>query len=67
MTVLYKIKINYIQEINMSYQIGLILILVVIALIISKKLKKVDQKNDQLIYEDEMSEEELKKIDDEIN
>ncbi|MEK9977203.1 MAG: hypothetical protein VW689_05075 [Gammaproteobacteria bacterium] len=51
----------------MSYQIGLILILVVIALIISKKLKKVDQKNDQLIYEDEMSEEELKKIDDEIN
>jgi len=67
MTVLYKIKINYIQEINMSYQIGLILILVVIALIISKKLKKVDQKNDQLIYEDEMSEEELKKIDDEID
>jgi hypothetical protein len=51
----------------MSYQIGLILILVVIALIISKKLKKVDQKNDQLIYEDEMSDEELKKIDDEIN
>jgi hypothetical protein len=51
----------------MSYQIGLILILVVIALIISKKLKKVDQKNDQLIYEDEMSEEELKKIDDEID
>lgn len=51
----------------MSYQIGLILILVVIALIISKKLKKVDQRNDQLIYEDEMSEEELKKIDDEIN
>ena len=51
----------------MSYQIGLILIFVVIALIISKKLKKVDQKNDQLIYEDEMSEEELKKIDDEIN
>lgn len=51
----------------MSYQIGLILILVVIALIISKKLKKVDQRNDQLIYEDEMSEEELKKIDDQIN
>ena len=51
----------------MSYQIGLILMLVVIALIISKKLKKVDQKNDQLIYEDEMSDEELKKIDDEIN
>jgi hypothetical protein len=51
----------------MSYQIGLILILVVIALIISKKLKKVDQRNDQLIYEDEMSEEELKKIDNEIN
>ena len=51
----------------MSYQIGLILILVFIALIISKKLKKVNQKNDQLIYEDEMSEEELKKIDDEID
>ena len=47
----------------MLYQIGLILILVVIALIIGKKLKKSDNANEQLIFEDDMTEEELKKLD----
>jgi hypothetical protein len=51
----------------MLYQIGLILILVVIALIVGKKFKKIDNTNEQLIFEDDMTEEELKKLDDEIN
>ena len=51
----------------MLYQIGLILILVVIALIVGKRLKKSDNTNEQLIFEDDMTEEELKKLDDEIN
>ena len=51
----------------MLYQIGLILILVVIALIIGKKFKKTDSAEDQLVYEDDMSNEELEKLDDEIN
>ena len=51
----------------MLYQIGLILILVVIALIIGKKLKKTAKTSEQLIFEDDMTEEELKKLDDEIN
>jgi hypothetical protein len=49
------------------YQIGLILILIVVALVISKRFKKLDSSNDQLIYEDDMSEDELTKLDDEIN
>ena len=51
----------------MLYQIGLILILIVLALVISKRLKKSDRSNEQLIYEDDMSEDELKNLDDEIN
>jgi hypothetical protein len=51
----------------MLYQIGLTLILIVIALVISKRLKKSDRSNEQLIYEDDMSEDELKNLDDEIN
>ena len=51
----------------MLYQIGLILILVVLALIIGKKFKKTDSSEDQLIFEDYMTDEELKKLDDEIN
>jgi len=51
----------------MLYQVGLILILVVLALIIGKKLKKTDSDNEELVYEDDMSEEELEKLDDEIN
>ena len=49
----------------MLYQIGIILISIVAALIVSKKLSQ-NKKND-LIFEDEMDEDELKKIDDEIN
>jgi hypothetical protein len=51
----------------MLYQIGLILILVVLALIIGKKYKEVDASEDQLIFEDDMTDEELKKLDDDIN
>lgn len=51
----------------MLYQVGLILILVVLALIVGKKLKKTNNANEQLIFEDDMSEEELEKLDDEIN
>ena len=47
----------------MLYQIGTILIIIFAAIIVSKKF---NQKND-LIYEDEMEEDELKKLDDEIN
>ena len=49
----------------MLYQLGIILIIIVAALIVSKKLSQ-NKKND-LIFEDEMDEDELKKIDDEIN
>ncbi len=49
----------------MLYQIGIILIIIVAALLVSKKLSQ-NKKND-LIFEDEMDEDELKKIDDEIN
>ena len=51
----------------MLYQIGLILILVVIALIVGKKLKKSNNPNEKLVFEDDMTEGELKKLDDEIN
>ena len=51
----------------MLYQIGLILILVVVALIVGKKLKKTNKTNEQLVFEDDMTEEELKRLDDEIN
>jgi len=51
----------------MLYQIGLILILVVLALIVGKKFKKTDSDEDQLIFEDDMTDKELKKLDDEIN
>ena len=51
----------------MLYQVGLILILVVLALTIGKKLKKTNSNNEELVYEDDMSEEELEKLDDEIN
>jgi len=51
----------------MLYQIGLVFILIVVALIISKRLKNKNDSNDQLIYEDDMTEDELQKLDDEIN
>ena len=47
----------------MLYQIGIVLIIVVAAIILSKKLSQ----KDDLIFEDEMDKDELKKIDDEIN
>ena len=47
----------------MLYQIGIVLIIVVAAIIFSKKLSQ----KDELIFEDEMDKDELKKIDDEIN
>ena len=51
----------------MMYQIGLIIILVVIALIIANKYRNNEDRSEQLIYEDEMNDEELKELDDEIN
>jgi|TARA_A100001388_G_scaffold90542_1_gene65525 hypothetical protein len=47
----------------MLYQIGIVLIIVVAAIMLSKKLSQ----KDELIFEDEMDKDELKKIDDEIN
>ena len=47
----------------MLYQIGIILIIIVAAIIVSKRF---NQKND-LIYEDEMDDEELSSIDEEIH
>jgi|TARA_Y100000022_G_C13091081_1_gene302289 hypothetical protein len=47
----------------MLYQIGIILIIIVAAIIISKRFNQ----NEDLIYEDEMDEDELKKLDDDIN
>ena len=47
----------------MLYQIGIILIIIVAAIIVSKRF---NQKND-LNYEEELEEDELKKLDDEIN
>ena len=51
----------------MLYQIGLILILIVAAIVISKKFKKTNEDIESLVYEDEMSSDELKKLDDELN
>jgi len=50
----------------MLYQIGLVLILIVAALLISKRFKNNDEK-DSLIFEDEMSEEQLNELDDDQN
>ena len=49
----------------MLYQIGIILIFVAAALIISKKF--MNNNNDNLVYEDEMDEDELNKIDEELD
>ena len=51
----------------MGYQLGLILVLLVVAILISKKFTKKDSDNDQLLFEDEMSTEELNDIDKELN
>tara|TARA_S200000501_G_scaffold95530_1_gene88894 strand:+ start:1291 stop:1437 length:147 start_codon:yes stop_codon:yes gene_type:complete len=47
----------------MLYQLGIILIIVLIALIVSERIKN---NTDDMVYEDEMDEKELKEIDDEI-
>ena len=47
----------------MLYQIGIILIIIFAAIIVSKRLNQ----NNDLIYEDEMEEDELKKLDDSID
>ena len=49
----------------MLYQLGIILIIIVAALIIAKKIGR--NKKDNLVYEDEMDAEELKSIDEEID
>ena len=49
----------------MLYQLGIILIFVVAALIFTKRIN--NKKNNSLIYEDEMDKDELKKIDEELH
>ena len=49
----------------MLHQLGIILIFIIAALIIFKSFK--NNENTDLIYEDEMDDEELKKIDDELD
>lgn len=51
----------------MLYQIGLILILIAAALIVSQRFKKNDNENESLVYEDEMSKDELDDIDENLN
>lgn len=51
----------------MPTQLGLILVLIVVAILVSKKITKKDSDVDQLIYEDEMSENELNDIDKELD
>ena len=53
----------------MGIQLGLILLLVVAALLVTKKFQKKDVSNsdDELIYEDEMEADELSSIDKEID
>lgn len=51
----------------MGYQIGLILVIIVVAILISKKMSKKNDETDQLIFEDEMSKDELEDIDKELD
>ncbi len=50
----------------MLYQIGLIVLIVYVALVLSKRFSSTKNSND-LIYEDEMDDEELSSIDEEIH
>ena len=50
----------------MLYQIGLIVLIVYAALVLSKKFNSTKNDND-LIYEDEMDNDELNSIDEEIH
>ena len=49
----------------MLYQLGIILIIIVVALTIAKKISANEKEN--LVFEDEMDAEELKSIDEEID
>ena len=49
----------------MLYQLGIILIIIVAALIVAKRIN--GNKKENLVFEDEMDDEELKSIDDEID
>ena len=49
----------------MLYQLGIILIIIVAALMFAKRIG--GNKKDNLVYEDEMDAEELKSIDEEID
>jgi hypothetical protein len=49
------------------YQIGLIVLLVAVALIISKRVSLNIKDNNDLVYEDEMDDDELDYIDEEIH
>jgi len=51
----------------MLYQIGLIALIVVVALIISKRVSLNKKVNNDLVYEDEMDDDELDYIDEEIH
>ena len=50
----------------MLYQIGLIVLIVYVALVLSKRFNSIKNDNN-LIYEDEMDDEELSSIDEEIH
>ena len=51
----------------MLYQIGLIALIVAVALIISKRVSLNKKDNNDLVYEDEMDDDELDYIDEEIH
>ena len=51
----------------MLYQIGLIALIVAVALIISKRVHLNKKDNNDLVYEDEMDDDELDYIDEEIH
>ena len=50
----------------MLYQIGLIVLIIYVALVLSKRFNSIKNDNN-LIYEDEMDDEELSSIDEEIH
>tara|TARA_B100001057_G_scaffold34138_1_gene30970 strand:+ start:1027 stop:1182 length:156 start_codon:yes stop_codon:yes gene_type:complete len=51
----------------MLYQIGLIALIVLVVLIVSKRVCSSKNENNNLVYEDEMDDEELDSIDKEIH
>ena len=51
----------------MLYQIGIIVLIVAVALTISKRVSLIKKDNNDLVYEDEMDDDELGYIDEEIH